>query len=205
MKQISTSARKRLIILAQLLKQLDNKNNGSSKEKITSPEIAGLTGWTEATIRRDISLLELHSGVSNGYSIKKLGESINQVLNLSSEIRNVCIVGLGTLGAGLLETSLFDNSSFKLTAAFDTNQNRLDMMKTEIPLFPTLDLETKIRQLKIEYAILAVADEKSQFMADRLVKYGIRGILNYTNTILTLPPQVKLLNCGPGFMLTNLL
>lgn len=194
MKPVSKPARQRLITLSKLLSQ-------QTAKKITSVELSKLTGWTEATIRRDISLLELHSGVSNGYSIKELESSINLALNLSSEPHNVCIVGLGNLGAGLLETSLFDNSSFHLTAAFDTNQNRLDMMNAEIPLYPTLDLESKIRHHKIEYAILAVSDEKAQFMADRLVKYGIKGILNYTNTILTLPPEIKTLNASPVFQL----
>lgn len=199
MKTISKPAHQRLITLSKLLQQ-------QTAEKITSVEIARLTGWTDATIRRDISLLELHSGVSNGYKVNELNEAICQALNLSSEaVHNVCIVGLGSLGSGLLETSLFEKSSFKLTAAFDTNQNRLDMMKADIPLYPTLDLESKIRHLKIEYAILAVTDEKAQFMADRLVKYGIKGIINYTNTILTLPPEITLLNASPVFLLENLI
>lgn len=200
MKHISQPAKKRLITLAQLLQQYPDP-------KITSVKIAQMTGWTEATIRRDISLLELHSGISNGYETKQLQKAITQKLGIGQqETQNkLCIVGLARLGESMLDQTLFEGTGFLLTAGFDTNQNRLDLIKSPIPLFPTLDLETKIRSLKIQYAILAVSDEKAQFMCDRLISCGIKGILNYTNTILKVSPQVRLLNCGPGFMLTNLL
>lgn len=196
MKTISSPAKKRLIELAQLLSQI-------TEQRITSIKISQLTGWTDATIRKDISLLELHTGVSNGYSVKELRQAICEALNIDAGIKknNCCIVGLGSLGQGLLESQIFENSPFELTAAFDTNQNRLDLIKSNIPLFPTLDLEIKIRQLKIDYAILAVAEEKAQFLADRLVKYGIKGIINYTNTVLTLPQDIKVINASPAFLL----
>ena len=69
MKQVSKPARQRLITLSRLLSQ-------QTGEKITSVELASLTGWTSDTIRRDISLLELHSGVSNGYEVKVLKNAI---------------------------------------------------------------------------------------------------------------------------------
>lgn len=196
MKQVSKPAKQRLITLSRLLSQ-------QTGEKITSVELASLTGWTSDTIRRDISLLELHSGVSNGYEVKVLKNAIEKFLgfpDMQNKI-SICIVGLGTLGQGLLESAIFEEYGFELKAGFDTNQNRLDLINSTIPLFPTLDLETKIRQLKIQYSLLSVSDEKAQFMAYRLVKYGIKGIINYTNTVLTLPPQIKIINASPVFML----
>lgn len=200
MNDIPSPSKKRLIQLSQLLNQLTSK-------KITSPELQKLTGWGEATIRRDISHLKLHNGASNGYDVALLKQAIEQKLELAVKGQNeykCCIVGLGNLGGAFLETSLFGSESFKLAAGFDTNQNKIDMLRSKIPLYPTTDLEKVIRQQQIEYAILTVSDEKAQIMAERLSKYGIKGILNYTNTVLTLPPEIKVLNASPTLLLQNL-
>ena len=65
MKELPLPSKKRLLTLSNLLSQQPQE-----KIRITSAEIAKLTGWGEATIRRDISLLELHTGKSNGYELK---------------------------------------------------------------------------------------------------------------------------------------
>lgn len=201
MKKISQASKKRLVTLARILTQQE-------KKRLTSGEISALTGWSEATIRRDIFNLEISHGFSNGYDVQVLKNAICQSFNIDSSDsvkHRCCIVGLGKLGEALLEASLFKGSAFEIVAGFDTNYNRIEIMKSDIPLFATLDLESKIHSLKIEYAILALPDEKAQFMADRLVKCGIRGILNYTNTILSLPEEVKVENAGSSLLLTQML
>ena len=201
MKKISPPSRKRLLILEKILSQ-------SAKKRITPVELSDLTGWGEATIRRDISNLELHKGVSNGYEVSVLGETIRktfQIEGADSEKHRCCIVGLGKLGEALLESSVFEGSPFELVAGFDTNVNKIEIMKSSVPLFATLDLESKIRSLKIEYAVLAVPDEKAQFMADRLVSYGIKGIVNYTNIILHLSKNVLVENVNTAFILTGMI
>ena len=201
MKNIPAPSKKRLLTLARLLSQQE-------KAKITSIELSALTGWGEATIRRDISLLELHNGVSNGYDVHVLRDAmceILQVSSVSSDKHRCCIVGLGKLGEALLESSVFAGSAFELVAGFDTNFNKIEIMKSEIPLFATLDLEKKIRSLKIEYAVLAVPDEKAQFMSDRLVACGIKGIVNYTNTVLSVPKDVRVEHVNTVVVLTGML
>lgn len=193
-------SKKRLVILARILSQ-------QGKKKVTSVDLSALTGWSEATIRRDISILELHQGASNGYDAGLLREAICAALDINSadsEKHRCCIVGLGKLGEALLESSVFKGSDFELVAGFDTNFNKIEIMKSEIPLFATLDLERKIRLLKIEYAILAVPDEKAQFMADRLVSYGIKGIVNYTNIVLSLPKEIRVEHVNTVAVLTTM-
>lgn len=227
MKKISLPAKKRLILLSRFLSQFlekndenhdENKSRPSEKsdsrqhlierKKITSAEISKKTGWSEATIRRDISLLELYNGVSNGYDAEILKDAIDRAFCLGasgSGSHNCCIVGLGSLGQAFLENSVFDGGGFTLAAAFDSSQNRVEIMKSKIPLYQTLDLEKIIRQMKIEFAILTVEDGMAQKMADRLIKYGIKGIVNYTNVVLTVPDGFKMENASPEKSLANLL
>lgn len=208
MKKVSSPARKRLVLLSKLLGQvLEQASKDNENIKITSVEISDKTGWSEATVRRDISLLELHNGVSNGYDVKKLKHSIEDAFGISNAEtlkHNCCIVGLGKLGQALLENSVFNTGSFNLAAAFDSNQNRVEIMKSQIPLYQTLDLEKIIRQEEIEFAVLCVEDFLAQKMADRLIKYGIKGIVNYTNVILSVPEDFKLENASLEHSLLNI-
>ena len=123
MKFIPEPSRRRLVAIAQLLTQ-------QTSEKITSVTIEKLTGWSQSLIRKDISLLELRSGASNGYKVAELKEAIFSAFNIKvipNNQKKCCIVGLGRLGAALLENSIFDNSPFKIVAGFDSNVNRTEI------------------------------------------------------------------------------
>lgn len=199
MNQIPSPSRKRLVTLSQILSQLEENS------KITSVEISSRTGWSEATIRRDISLLKLHSGKSNGYPAGELRRAIRERLNLSEEgRRNCCVVGLGKLGAALLENSDFSGTNFRIAAGFDSSTNRIELLESTIPLFSTSDLEDEIGGRKIDFAILCVADRDAQKIAERLSAAGIKGIVNYTNTILKLPAGLEVENVSMAFALSNL-
>lgn len=192
--------KERLIILERLIIQQEEKN-------ITSKKLSALTGWSEDTIRRDILHLNMKAGSKSGYSIVELKSAIDSALGIDSsrQKHNVCIVGLDKLGSALLDDSFFEGSPFALVAGFDTNVNRIEMMKSSFPLFATLDLEIKVPSMKIEYAVLTVSDDRAQQIADRLVSAGIKGIVNYTSTVLVLPPDVRIQNANVVNSLTNLL
>ena len=166
-----------------------------------------MTGWSDSLIRRDILLLGFKGGVSNGYFVEELYEAICSELNLKkndSSKKNCCIVGLGRLGAALLENSLFEGSPFAVVAGFDSNVNRTEILRSTFPLFPASKMENVIREKNIEFALLAVAEKEAQKMADRLVECGIKGIANYTNTILAVPKEIALENVSPVTALANL-
>ena len=200
MKSIPEPSRKRLVTLAQLLSQQKN-------ERITSVVIERLTGWSQSLIRRDISLLEMKCGASNGYNVHELRKHICEALNIQTSADSAhtcCIVGLGRLGAALLENSFFKNSMFRIIVGFDPSVNRTEVLKADFPLYPTSMLESIITQEKIDYAILAVSDEQAQDTAERLAACGVRGIANYTSTILSLSPKIAVENVAPVTALTNL-
>lgn len=206
MKQISAPSKKRLVTLSRILSQIISQQNSSLK-RITSVEISTITGWSEATIRRDISLLELHSGKSNGYNIEELRNSILEQLNIKSAVSekiNCCIVGLGKTGAAFLQKDIFSNSPFEIVAGFDSNENKIELLQSDFPLYLTSKMESVIKTNKIKYAILVVSDDVAQIFAERLAAYGIIGIVNYTRQILTLPANIKIENANPVFALTNL-
>ena len=108
--------------------------------------------------------------------------------------KKVCIAGLGRLGASLLDQNLFDNSVFEIRAGFDSNVNRVEILRSTFPLYPASEMDFVIKREKINFAILTVADKDAQTMANRLIKAGISGIVNMTNVLLKVPQNVKVEN-----------
>ncbi|MCR4630519.1 MAG: hypothetical protein K5786_02695 [Treponema sp.] len=151
-------------------------------------------------------------GVSNGYVTANLLEAVRKAnagaqnargagRNLSGNREagsantvNVCIAGLGRLGAALLDETLFEGSGFAIKAGFDSNVNRVEILRSTFPLYPAADMNWVITQELITKAILAVADKDAQAMCDRLVKAGVTGIVNMTRAVLKVPDGIKIEN-----------
>ena len=179
--------RKRMLILQNLLQSWQS-------EKITSVQISEITGWKDSLIRHDLWLLGYNKGISNGYLKDDLQEAISLALGFESKEVNCCIVGLNRLGAALLDDATTEGSVFKIKAGFDSNVNRVEILRSTFPLYPATEMSWVIKKENIRLAILTVADKDAQTMCDRLVKAGITGIVNMTNSVLRVPENVKLEN-----------
>lgn len=196
MASLSEPSRKRLLSLLLLLRQ--QRGDGFAEEAaITSRHIARLTGWTDATIRRDISQLGIRCGATKGYPIRELQAAIERIFGAATQGQarhRCCILGLGKLGAALLDDSELEAAGFQLVAGFDESVNRVELLEASFPLHPASRLEQVIRQEAIVFALLTVPDAVAAAYGKRLAQAGIRGIVNYTNVLLTVPPQVQVEN-----------
>ncbi len=75
--------------------------------------------------------------------------------------------------------------SYELAAGFDSSVNRIELVKSSVPLFHSRDIARIVREKKIEIGILAVPGEAAQEVANRLLEGGILGIINFTPVILS--------------------
>ncbi|MCI1207966.1 MAG: CoA-binding protein [Treponema sp.] len=201
MKTLPAPAQRRLVLLAQLLSQQKTR-------KITSSMIENLTGWSSSLIRRDISFLNFTHGVSNGYDVAELRAAICDSLGIENtdteDIRRCCIVGLGRLGAALLDNSLFSETPFRITVGFDSSVNRTEVLRSTFPLYPLSRLELTVSDMGLQFAILCVKEDLAQETASRLVNSGILGIVNYSRAIISVPSGVFVENISPVTALINL-
>ena len=184
---IPEATRKRMLLLLNLL-------GVWPKDKITSVDISEQTGWKDSLIRHDLWLLGYNKGVSNGYQTVDLRDAINQALGLEAETKNCCIVGLGRLGAALLDEKLTQGSSFVIKAGFDSSLNRVEILRSSFPLYPANQMNWIIKQEGITLAVLTVEDKEAQTMTDRLVAAGVLGIVNMTRAVLKVPGNVRVEN-----------
>lgn len=179
--------------LSQLARLLDQHSHAAA---ISSSEIEHKTGWPSHTIRKDISFLDLDADISTtaGYNPVALAKAIRKTLNLADTDSTCCIVGLGRLGSAFLEYSGFAGSPFSLCAGFDSNVNRVEILKADFPLYPSFKMKEIIPRFGIKFAILCVPPQQAQATADKLIECGITGIVNFTPSLLSVPSGIEVEN-----------
>jgi redox-sensing transcriptional repressor len=183
---IPEAAKERLLYLMRFLE----KNGGAA---VTSGALEGLTGWSSNTIRKDISYLRGDFGSNAGYTAESLAPAIKAALGLDRG-RRFCVVGLGRLGSAYLNFRDFDLEEFALIAGFDTNVNRVEILKSPVPLYPAYKLPEIVERFAIEMALLCVPPDAAQGAAEKLAAAGVRGILNFAPVVLKLDPAVAVRN-----------
>ncbi|MDR1047609.1 MAG: CoA-binding protein, partial [Treponema sp.] len=179
-------------------------------QPLSSSRIEELTGWPSHTIRKDVSYLNGeeetgrthgHLGGNCGYEPRLLVPAIRGALGLDKE-RKFCVVGLGRLGSaflneeisGSLEPEFSLGGEFELAAGFDKNVNRVEILKSAVPLYPAYKIGEVVSRFGIEIAILCVPAAEAQVSAEKLAAAGIRGILNFAPVPLRLPPEIVVRN-----------
>ena len=108
------------------------------------------------------------------------------------------------MGQALLDNRELYESPFKIVAGFDSSVNRTEILRSIFPLHPTTMLEQVIKEENIRYAILTVEPSEAHSIASRLAACGIKGIVNYTPCVLTVPPGTKVENVSLLTSLENL-
>lgn len=191
---ISGPAKERLLRLMRLMEIFAASGETGP---VTSAQAEQLTGWPRDTIRKDISCLAgvegQAIGSSAGYDPQTLVPLIKKALGLD-RVRKFCVVGLGRLGSAYLNFAPAELGEFELAAGFDTNVNRVEILKAQAPLYPAYKMAEVISRFGIEIALLCVPASAAQAAAEKCASAGIRGILNFAPLALSLPPAVAVRN-----------
>ena len=139
----------------------------------------------------------------------ELAGRLREILGLGREWR-VVIVGAGKIGAALAQYRGFRQRGFSILAAYDNNPDKIGRTLEGIPVRDTADLERDIQREHPDIVVLTVPGEEAQSILDRVVKAGVKAILNFAPTQLQAPADVavKSVNMameleGLSFALTN--
>jgi redox-sensing transcriptional repressor len=104
------------------------------------------------------------------------------------------VAGLGRLGSAYLNFQPFELGEFELAAGFDSNVNRVEILKSPVPLYPAYKIPEVVSRFAIEIALLCVPGGAAQASAEKLTAAGIRGIVNFAPVVLNLPPEIAVRN-----------
>ena len=163
---------------------------GSGKKNISSAELGLRLGASAHIVRKDISYLsearthEMVGDFGSGYETEKLKTFIARSLGFDIE-KLACIAGLGRLGSAIMNYQRLLPAGFRIVAGFDSNINRIEMMKTEVELFPSHEIEEVVKMKGIECGIIAVPAEAAGDVCTQLIRGGVKGIINFAPVILS--------------------
>ena len=175
----------RLSIYQRCLERL--KENGL--DTVSSNSLAKAAGVKSAQLRKDLAHFGQFGTRGLGYSVDALIEVITGVLGTSS-LLPVILVGVGNLGSALLKYSGFNREGFEISAAFESDQNRLKTVDADIPVMDVSQMTQYVKDYDVKIAIIAVPAETAQEVANSLVNAGVQAFLNFSYTVLKTPDNV---------------
>ncbi|QDP99021.1 redox-sensing transcriptional repressor Rex [Microlunatus elymi] len=158
---------------------------------ISSGELADAAGVNPAQLRKDLSYLGTYGTRGVGYDVRYLRFQIGSQIGSAQEWP-VVIVGLGNLGTALANYSGFGSRGFKIVALLDPKPDLIGRTVVGVPISDLADLEQIVERTEVRIAIIATPAAGAQEVCDRLVACGVRSILNFAPTALSVPPEVNL-------------
>ena len=205
MKRIADSTVRRLSAYLRFLEDFE----GRGLSTISSEELARRGGTTSAQVRKDLSFFGSFGKRGLGYSVPELAGRLREILGLGKQWK-VIIIGAGKIGAALVAYRGFRQRGFNILAAYDLRPDRVGKTLEGIPVRDVTQLEKDVSKDRPDIAVVTVPSENAQAVVDRVVKAGIKAILNFAPTQLQVPADVtvKTVNMameleGLSFALTN--
>jgi redox-sensing transcriptional repressor len=125
--------------------------------------------------------------------VQELLSRIRSILGLQSSWR-VALVGAGKLGSALFSYRDFEARGFNIRAVFDSDPRKVGTQWGGLSIRADEEIDTLVRAEEIDIAIVAVPADAAQQVVERLVKAGVRGILNFAPARLKVPRGVALKN-----------
>lgn len=205
MKRIADSTVRRLSAYLRFLEDFE----GRGLRTISSDELAQRGGTTSAQVRKDLSFFGSFGKRGLGYSVPELAVRLREILGLGRKWK-VIIIGAGKIGAALVAYRGFRQRGFHILAAYDASADKVGKALEGIPVRDISHLEKDVSKDPPDIAVVTVPSENAQAVVDRVVRAGIKAILNFAPIQLQVPPDVtvKTVNMameleGLAFALTN--
>jgi len=183
----------RLSIYYRCLEKIVEAENKKDYYIISSSKIAEMTGINSAQIRKDLAYFGQFGKRGMGYYIKNLHIELRKILGLDKRW-SVIIAGAGNLGKALVNYGGFKKRGFIIKGIFDNNPLSIGKKLDHVYIYDIEEMEKFIRKKNIMIGVLTVSANSAQEVANKMVKSGIRAILNFAPTHLILPPEIKLHN-----------
>ena len=153
--------------------------------RISSNALGKSMGLTASQIRQDLFCFGGFGQQGYGYNVENLRDEIGDILGMNRG-HNAIVLGAGNLGRALIENFKFANNGFYLVAAFDVNTDMVGTTLGGIPVYHVDELDDYLMSHRVSVGVLTVPRSVATPTAERLVRGGVKGIWNFTNTELPL-------------------
>jgi redox-sensing transcriptional repressor len=174
------------------------------RSSISSQDIAEYTHVNATQIRRDLSAFGKFGKRGVGYNIDALIGEIRKILRTSGQ-HNIALIGAGRLGGAIAGSAIFADHGFNIAAIFDADPAKAGTTLGGLQVELIDALAVKVAEKNIIVGVLAVPASAAQQVADQLVEAGVRIIFNYSEALLTTPPDVIVHSTSPAVELLHAL
>jgi redox-sensing transcriptional repressor len=199
-RHVALSTVRRLSLYLQILEESERAGTAT----VSSRALAERGGSTPAQVRKDLSFFGSFGKRGIGYPSGELAARLRDILGLSHRYR-VVLVGAGRIGAALAAYPGFGQRGFDLAAVYDVDPAKIGKALSEGQLVRDLaQLESDLAAQGAQIAVIGTPAAAAQGVAERLVKGGVRAILNFAPVALMVPPEVTVTNVNMALELEAL-
>ena len=199
MKKVSESTVGRLSVYLRLLEELYQ----DGVYTLSSEELAVHCGTSAAQVRKDLSFFGTFGKRGMGYGVPELIAALKSILGLERRWR-VALIGAGKIGAALFAYQDFRRQGFYIESVFDSDATKVGQRWNGLVVRPDVELDDALHEDAVDIAIIAVPADVAQGVVDRVVKAGVKAILNFAPIKLRVPDHVALKNVNMAVELEGL-
>jgi redox-sensing transcriptional repressor len=189
MRKIAESTVRRLSLYLRFLEEFEEQGIGT----VSSDALALRGGTTSAQVRKDLSFFGSFGKRGLGYAVPELAGRLRQILGLGRDYR-VVLLGAGKIGSALVQYRGFQKRGFEIVGIFDVDPAKIGKRWNGLTVSDIARLEGELAGQAIDIGVLVTPAEVAQELADRLVKLGIKAILNFAPVQLSVPEDVSVKN-----------
>ncbi|MBT3190345.1 MAG: redox-sensing transcriptional repressor Rex [Anaerolineae bacterium] len=163
----------------------------------SSKELGEWVGISAAQIRKDISQFGEFGKQGTGYNIDFLSKKLREIMNID-RVWDVAIIGAGDIGHGLARYQGFLDRGFRVALAFDIDPEKIGTKIGDVVVEDISKMVVSINDADVKIAMIAVPADNAQDVAEKLVKAGVKAILNYATIIINVPEDVRVQYIDPA-------
>jgi redox-sensing transcriptional repressor len=164
---------------------------GERISNVSSERLAELAGVNAAKVRKDLSYLGSYGTRGVGYDVEYLLYQMNRELGLTKQWP-IIIVGAGNLGSALANYGGFDERGYPVAGLVDVDPAKVGREMHGFTIRHLDDLPDMVDGVGSAIGVIATPPGAAQDAADRLVRAGVRSILNFAPVVLSVPSEVSI-------------
>jgi len=199
MQKVAESTVRRLSFYLRVLEEFQRQGMAT----VSSEALASHGGTTSAQVRKDLSFFGSFGKRGLGYAVPELVGKLREILGLKRSYR-VVVVGAGKIGSALAQYDGFGHRGFHVAAVYDTDPRKIGADWNGVVVRDVQHLERDLARTPVDIAILATPAAAAPQVSDRLVRAGIRAILNFAPVQLDVPAGVVVKNVNMAMELEAL-
>jgi len=162
-------------------------------ETLSSANIEARTGISAGQVRKDLSYFGEFGKPGLGYAVSPLIARLADIMRLDRE-QQVLLVGAGNLATALAGYAGLRESGFHLVAIYDNNFSKIgrriwDLEIQDVERMPELNAE-----MGAQIGIITTPAAAAQSVAELMVSSGVKVILNFTASRISVPRGVVVRN-----------